>query len=122
VVDRLAPSNATVAIDAGYDGWTYPLYGAALSRKVEVIVNAPDGYVPGPEVDWVAVDYAFSTIWGHPEFQSMALADHYINQGKPSAKEMRVFRSVARNPDFKLVYFLTTRFQAVFQRVRPAHR
>jgi len=122
LVDRLAPPDATVAIDTGYDGWTYPLFGAALSRKVELIVNAPDGYAPGPEVDWVVVDHAFSIIWGHPEFDSLALADRYINGGKPSEQELRVFRSVSKNPDFKLVYFLPARLQAVFQRVQPAHR
>ena len=122
IVDRLAPGDATVAIDAGYDGWTYPAYGAGLSRNVEVLVDPPDGYVPGPEVDWVAVDYAFSIIWGHSDFQSMNLAEHYIDRGRLSEREMRVFRSVSRNADFKLVYYLPTRFQAVFQRVRPTRR
>ena len=122
VVDRLAPSDATVAIDAGYDGWTYPAFGAGLSRKVEVLVNPPDGYVPGPEVDWIAVDYAFSIIWGHPDFQSMNLAERFIDRGRLTERQMRVFRSVSRNEDFKLVYYLPARFQAVFQRVRPARR
>jgi hypothetical protein len=122
VVDRLAPPDAAVAVDAGYDGWTYPVYGSALSRRVEVLVDAPDNYAPDPAVDWVVVDYAFQTIWGHPDFRSMALAELYIDGGRPSEKETRVFRSVSKNPDFKLVYFNPTRFQAVFQRVRPARR
>ena len=118
--DRIAPSDATVAVDAGYDGWTYPLYGAALSRRVEVIVNAPEGYVPAREVDWIVVDHAFPIIWGHPDFTSMALASRYLGAGTPSARELRVFRSISRNPDFTLVYFRPNLMQAVFHRVRPA--
>jgi hypothetical protein len=117
-LDRMAPANATVAIDAGYDGWTYPLYGASLSRTVKMIVNAPEGYVPEPGIDWVVVDYAFPIVWGHPRFQSMAVADRYISTGTPSARELRVFRSLSANPDFTLAYVFPPRMQAVFRRVR----
>jgi len=118
--DRVAPAQASVAVDAGYDGWTYPLYGAALSRSVEFIVNAPEDYLPGPQIDWVVVDHAFSTVWGHPGFQSMALADQYLDSGTPTERERRVFKSVSKNPAFKLAYFRPDRFQAVFQRIQPA--
>jgi hypothetical protein len=118
--DRMAPAKTTVAVDAGYDGWTYPLYGASLSRTVTMIVNAPEAYVPEADIDWVVVDYAFPIVWGHPQFQSMAVADRYLSTGTPSARELRVFRSLSANPDFKLVYVFLARMQAVFQRVRPA--
>jgi hypothetical protein len=119
VVDRLALPDATVAIDSGYDGWTYPLYGPTISRSVQIIMEASDRYVPGPEVQWVAVDRAFSTIWGHPDFRDMSQASRYIDRGSLPERELRVYRSLVENPDFKLVYFLPRFFQAVFQRVRP---
>ena len=119
VVDHLAQPDATVAIDSGYDGWTYPLYGARISRAVRVILEESDPYIPEPEVQWVAVDRAFSKIWGHPDFQDMSLASRYLDQGPLPERETRVYRSLAQNPDFKLVYFLPQFFQAVFQRVRP---
>ena len=119
VVDRLARPDATVAIDAGYDGWTYPLYGAGFSRSVQVILEEPDRYVPGPEVQWVAVDRAFYKIWGHPDFQDMSQALRYIDRGVLPERELRVYRSLVGNPDFELVYFLPPFFQAVFRRVHP---
>lgn len=120
VIDLLAPPDAVVAIDAGYDGWMYPAYGAALSRHVQPILDAPGPYVPGPEVQWVGVDRAFSIVWGHPDFRSMALASVYIDRGPLTAADRRVYDSLAGNPDFKRVYFFPIRFQAVFQRIRPS--
>jgi hypothetical protein len=119
VLDRLAPPDATVAIDSGYDGWTYPLYGAGVSRTVQVLLDDETPYIPGPEVEWVAVDRAFSIVWGHPDFTDMSQAALYIDRGSLPESEMRVFRSLEENKDFKLVYFFPRRFQAVFQRVRP---
>jgi hypothetical protein len=119
VVDRFALPDATVAVDGGYDGWSYPIFGAKLSRHVEVIMNDPGPYVPGPEVDWVAIDRALSIIWGHPDFQSMRVARRYIDQGPLTAADQRVYNSLTKNPDFRLVYFLKPRFQAVFQRIHP---
>ena len=119
MVDRLARPDATVAIDAGYDGWVYPLYGAGISRSVQVILDQSDRYVPGPEVQWVAVDRAFYKIWGHPDFRDMSQASRYIDRGVLPERELRVYRSLVRNPDFELVYFLPPFFQAVFRRIHP---
>jgi hypothetical protein len=117
MVDRVAPPDATVAIDGGYDGWSYPMYGAALSRRVEVIMYGPGRYVPARDVDWVAIDRAVSIVWGHPDFQSMAVARRYIDQGSLTERDRRVYDSLITNPDFERVYFLESRFQAVFRRI-----
>ena len=119
VLDSVARADAVVAIDAGYDGWTYPLFGEGLSRKVEMIPEQPGPYQPGPEVDWVAIDRGFSIVWGHPAFQSMNLARRFIDRGPLTEVDQRVYRSLHQNLDFKQVYFFPSRFQAIFRRVRP---
>ena len=119
IVDRMALPDATVAVDSGYDGWTYPLYGADISRTVQAILEENERYEPGPEVQWVAIDRAFSKVWGHPDLTDMSRASRFIDRGSLRESEMRVYRSLERNPDFKLVYFFPSRFQAVFQRMRP---
>ena len=43
-----------------------PAYGAGISRSVQVILGNPI-VPPGSEVQWVAVDRAFSKVWGHPD-------------------------------------------------------
>jgi hypothetical protein len=119
VVDRAARPDATVASDSGYDGWTYPLFGARLSRVVEVIPDGGGPYVPGPEVEWVAIDHAFPIIWGNANFQSMSQASRYLGRGQLTEKDLRVYRSLVRNRQFELVYFVPNLFQAVFHRIRP---
>jgi len=119
IVDRVALPDATVAVDSGYDGWSYPVFGAKLSRHVEVIVDDPGPYLPGPEVDWVAIDRATSIIWGHPDFQSLRVARRYIDQGPLTASDQRVYNSMIENPNFTLAYFFKPRFQAVFRRIHP---
>jgi multisubunit Na+/H+ antiporter MnhB subunit len=118
VVDRAARPNATIATDSGYDGWTYPLFGARLSRHVEVIPDGDGPYVPGPEVEWVAIDHAFPIIWGNANFQSMSQASRYLGRGQLSEKDLRVYRSLVGNREFELVYFVPSLFQAVFHRIR----
>jgi hypothetical protein len=119
-VDRLAPPDATVAIDSGYDGWTYPLWGAGISRTVRPILEGEEPYVPEPDIEWVAIDRAFPIVWGHPEFTDMSQASRYIDRGTVPEDERRVYRSLMENPDFTRVYFYPSRFQAVFRRLRPA--
>lgn len=118
-VDRIAAPDAGVAIDSGYDGWTYPLWGERISRNVRPILNDEERYVPGPGIQWVAVDRAFPIVWGHPGFTDMSLASRYIDRGAVADHEVRVYRSLMKNPDFERVYFYADRFQAVFRRVRP---
>jgi hypothetical protein len=120
LVDRLAPPDATVAIDSGYDGWTYPLWGAGISRTVRPILEGEEPYVPEPDIEWVAIDRAFPIVWGHPEFTDMSQASRYIDRGTVPEDERRVYRSLMENPDFTRVYFYPSRFQAVFRRLRPA--
>ncbi len=120
IVDRAAKPTATVAVDGGYDEWIYPLFGADLDRHVEVIADGRGPYVPGPEVEWVAIDHAFPIIWGNKNFQSMSQAARYIDRGELSPRDLRVYRSLLGNRDFERVYFMPGRFQAVFRRIRPS--
>ncbi len=70
-------------------------------------------------MDWVAIDHVFPIIWGHPGFQTMADARRYIDKGLPTDRDLRVYRSLLQDQDFKRIYFDPTRFQAIFRRVRP---
>jgi len=120
VLDHIAPPQAVVAVDVGYDGWTYPVFGASLSRQVRLIPEAPGPYVPEPDIEWVVVDHAFPIIWGHAEFHSMNQAARYLDHGALTGTDRRVFQSLIRNADFELAYHHPRMFQAVFRRVRPA--
>ena len=118
VVDRVAQPNATVATDSGYDGWTYPLFGARLSRRVEVVPDGDGPYVPGPEVEWVAIDHAFPIIWGNGRFSEHVAGFTLPRPGAADREGPQGLSELVGNREFERVYFVPQFFQAVFHRIR----
>jgi hypothetical protein len=90
VVDRMAGPNDTIAMYAYGDAWTYPAYGAALSRNV-VFVDSPSTVPPGAQ--WVIVDQ-----W--------------------PAEDEQFFNAMRNDGRFRLVYRQEKMHQAVFRRVK----
>jgi len=118
VVDRIAGPNDTVAIVGGFDSWTYPAYGAALSRKVIYLpVTATAKDIPD-EVKWVAIDRGWRIIWGDPAFEHMGQFAKKISRGRPAENDLRMLRSLVRDCHFRPVYYDPKLNQAVFVRTK----
>jgi len=95
VFDRVAPPDATCAIDVGFDTWVYPAYGAAWTRKVVYLPRtAAEAPVPiADDVDWVIVDRSYHVVFGHPAFTDMGKALRYLGRGAPTAADRRCVTS-----------------------------
>jgi hypothetical protein len=118
VFDRIAPPDATCAVDVGFDTWIYPAYGAAWTRKVVYLPRTPaEAPVPiADDVDWVIVDRSFQVFFGHPDFTDMGKAWRYLGRGTPTAADLKVARQLAADPRFELVYADASQNQALFRR------
>jgi hypothetical protein len=118
VFDRLAPPDATCAIDVGFDTWVYPAYGARWTRKVIYLSRTPaDAPVPiADDVDWVIVDRSYNTFFGHPAFTDTGKAFQYLGHGAPTAADRKVVVQLAADPRFDLVYADPSQNQALFRR------
>lgn len=118
MIDRVAGPRDRVAVDAGFGTWIQPAFGADLRRPVEFI---PQGHGPpqiSEDAKWVAVDRAFTAVWGHPQFRDLSEARLYLLRGKPRSDELRVIEYLQRDPRFELLFYNRQMVQAVFRRVR----
>ena len=119
-VDRVAGAMDHVAIDGGYDTWSYPAYGEDLTRRVSFILPLADGSLSVPDdADWVMVDRSWSCLFGDPGFKTFGDWWTHLGRGKPTAADLRVTELLSVDPRFKLVYSVNALNQAVFKRVRP---
>lgn len=117
-LDEHAGPHDRVAFDGGFDSWTYPLFGRAMSRDVVFLHPERANFeIPG-DVDWVVVDQAWNIIFGHPDFVDFGVAEKYIFRGHPTARDRLVFELLAKDPRFSLVYYNRGFNQAVFRRDR----
>ena len=118
VFDRIAPPDATCAVDVAFDTWIYPAYGAGWTRKVVYLPRTPEG-TPVPiadDVDWVIVDRSFHVFFGHPDFTDMGKAWRYLGRGTPTAADLKVVKQLAADARFELVYADASQNQALFRR------
>ncbi|HKS24404.1 MAG TPA: hypothetical protein VJZ76_16510, partial [Thermoanaerobaculia bacterium] len=112
VADRMAGPNDTIAIDGGFDTWTYPAFGAHLTRRV---VTIRDGNVP-PDAQWVAIDHAYNRVWGNvPDMGKFWTA---VGRAKPPQSEVQLQLALERDPRFAQVFYDPRVNQAVFRRIR----
>ena len=117
VVDRMAGPNDTIAIDGGYESWSYPLFGAQLSRKVIFLPqNAGAKDIPA-NVNFVVIDRSWNALWGDPRLTDMGKFWQYIASGNLAEGDLRLLSELRADPRFRLVYRFRRHNQAVFYRI-----
>jgi hypothetical protein len=114
VADRRAGAHDTIAVDGGFDTWTYPAYGAHLTRRVVFI---HDDVVP-PAAQWVVIDHAYGRVWRDPNLTDMGKFWNYVGRGKPDPAEVRLQLALERDPRWTEVFYDPRLNQAVFERIR----
>jgi len=112
VADRLAGPNDTIAIEGGFDTWTYPAFGAHLTRRV---VTIRDGNVP-PDAQWVVIDHAYNRVWG--DVPDMGKFWTTVSRAKPPRSDVRLLLALGQDPRFAQVFYDPRLNQAVFRRIR----
>jgi hypothetical protein len=118
IVDRHAGPNDTIAIDGGFDTWSYPAFGAHLTRRV---IFLPDPATPNdvpPDARWVVIDRSWNRIWEDPRLTDMGKFWQYVGHGKPLPQDTRLLLALEHDPRFALVFYDPRANQAVFERVR----
>ena len=110
VADHYAGPHDTIAIDGGFDTWTYPAYGAHVSRRVVFIKNdnVPD------DAQWVVIDHAYNRVWRN--VPDMGKFWNSVGRGKPAPSEERLQLALERDPRFTEVFYDARLNQAVFRR------
>ena len=118
MIDRMAGPRDRVAVDAGYGTWIQPAFGKDLQRPVEFIPQRGGTPQISDEAMWVAVDRAYTAVWGHPDFRDLSDARRYLLRGTPRPDEVNVIEHLRRDPRFELVSYNRRMVQAVFRRVQ----
>ncbi|HEX7155398.1 MAG TPA: hypothetical protein VF618_28285 [Thermoanaerobaculia bacterium] len=113
VFDRAAGPRDRVAIDAGFGTWLQPLFGAELQRPVDFIGS--DGKIPAA-AQWVVVDRAWGSIWGHPDFKDLSQARQYLAAGQPYPGDTRLADALRNDARWEVVFYNPRQNQAVFKR------
>jgi hypothetical protein len=116
MVDRVAGPDDHIAVAGAFEAWSYPAYGANLTRKVSFI-RKPDQPI-GDDVDWVIIDFSWTCIFGHPDFANMGMAERYVFRGKPKPDELALHTRLLSDPRFRLVWRNEALNQSVFANTR----
>ncbi len=117
VLDTVAPATDACALDVGIDTWVYPAYGRGWTRRVEFLKPAAGDVAIPESADWVAIDRSWNVFFGHPGFADMSQWA-LIGKGVPTDGDVKVYRQLARDPSFDLVYDDRQENQALFHRKR----
>jgi hypothetical protein len=115
VFDRIAPADATCAIDVGFDTWIYPAYGEGFTRRVDFLPRTKGPVPIADDIDWVIVDRSWNVFFGNPGFTDMTKA-YLLGRGAPSEDDMKVSLQLTADPAWELVYRDPTQNQAIFHR------
>jgi hypothetical protein len=120
VVDRLAGPHDKIAIDAAFDTWIYPAYGARRTRAVILLPpDATPDTIP-PDIRWVIVDRSWNALWNHPKLKDLSKMGQYIGRGTPAPEDIRLFQALRQDSRFQLVFRRRITNQAVFRRITPS--
>lgn len=120
ILDRVAGPTDRVLIEGGFDAWSYPAFGSDLGRTVTFRSKEHAGEEVPADIAWVAIDYSWTCIFGHPDFKHFGLTGQYLFRGRPRGEEKVTFDRLSANPCFELVYRSEGINQAVFRRVARA--
>jgi hypothetical protein len=118
VADRFAGPRDTIAIDGSFDTWSYPAFGAGLTRRVIFLpANVTPNDIP-LEARWVVIDRSWSRIWENPNLTDMGKFWSFVGRGKPAPEDVRLLLALERDPRFAQVFYDPRANQAVFKRIR----
>ncbi|HEX2061556.1 MAG TPA: hypothetical protein VHK90_12520, partial [Thermoanaerobaculia bacterium] len=117
VVDRLAGPDDVVAVGGSFDTWIHPAFGAKLTREVILLPsNATAADVPA-RAQWVIVDRSWNALWGNPNLTDMGKFWQYAGHGRATDEDLQLYRQLAADPRFRLVWRDARVNQAVFWRL-----
>lgn len=116
VVDRRAGPHDEIAIEGTFETWSYPAYGAGLTRTVTFLPPNPTPADVPTTADWVIIDRSWNTIWAM-DMKDMGEGWTKLGRGRPGPGELQFFEAMLSDPRFRLVYRLDRHNQAVFKRV-----
>jgi hypothetical protein len=119
-VDANAGPEDVIAFDGAFDTWSYPAFGAELSRRVLFLHSDGQEVKIPDDANWVAVDRSWHCAFGHPKFADFGEWSKYILRGRPLPEDLIVFQQLLGDARFKLVYRDERFNQAVFKRVVAA--
>jgi hypothetical protein len=115
VLDRLAGPKDAIALDSGFGGMAYPLYGRNLTRPVYYLGTDPSRARIPDAVRWVVIDRAWNVGWSHPGVTTTA--DFFKPFGRaPTEEDAILFLRLSKDPAFKLAYLDKETDQAIFVR------
>jgi hypothetical protein len=112
VADRRAGPYDTIAIEGGFDTWSYPAYGAHITRRVVFIENHQ---VP-PDAQWVVIDHAYNRVWQNASLTDMGKFWEYVGRGRPEPSEEALQLALERDPRFVEIFYDPRLNQVVFKR------
>lgn len=116
VVDEMAGPSDRIAFDGSVSSLVHLAYGARLQRPVDLIPPGSGAPRIASGVKWVAIDRSWNLIWGNRDFKDLADAQRFLQRGEATPADLRVYRAVAADPSFELVFFRPQSMQAVFRR------
>jgi hypothetical protein len=122
IVDALAGPEDHIALDGGLDSCVYPLFGAALRRRVTFLPPVSSGPFDLPDdVQWVVVDHPWNRVWGHPQLTDMSRVPELFGRGPPSPEDLASVQRMMGDRRFRCVYGKWRKWgdQLVFQRIAP---
>jgi len=117
VVDRLAGPHDTVAIDGGFDTWSYPAYGEHWTRPIVYLDAAATPDSIARRAKWVVIDRSWNVRWTNKGLTTLGKYDAFFGKGQLQPEDVRLFDLLRRDPRFRLMFHDSRNNQAVFARL-----
>jgi hypothetical protein len=117
VVDRLAGSHDTIAIDGAFDTWSYPAYGEHWTRPIIYLDDTATPASIANTAKWVVIDRSWNVRWTNPRLTTLGKYGDFYGKGKLQPDDVRLFDLLRRDPRFRLVFHDAKNNQAVFARL-----